>query len=65
MPNYRRVWVPGGAYFFMINLLQRDCGVLMEHIATLRAAFRGANRSLPVGWQSASAVSGSDAAGSD
>ncbi|MGA9335385.1 MAG: transposase [Rudaea sp.] len=24
MPNYRRIWVPGGTYFFTVALLQRE-----------------------------------------
>jgi len=40
MPNYRRVWVPGGTYFFTVNLLERDRALLIEHIEALRAAFR-------------------------
>jgi putative transposase len=40
MPNYRRVWVPGGTYFFTVNLLERDRALLVEHIDGLRAAFR-------------------------
>jgi len=23
MPNYRRVWVPGGTFFVTVNLLER------------------------------------------
>lgn len=26
MPNYRRGWVPGGADFFTVNLLERHLG---------------------------------------
>ena len=40
MPNYRRVRVPGGTYFFTVNLLRRDSTLLTEHITELRAAFR-------------------------
>ena len=39
MSNYRRVWVPGGTYFFTVNLLERDRCLLVEHIGALRAAF--------------------------
>lgn len=41
MPNYRRVFWPGGTYFFTVNLLQRrnnDC--LTRHIDHLRNAVR-------------------------
>jgi putative transposase len=40
MPNYRRVWVPGGTYFFTVNLQQRDRTLLVEYIGNLRNAFR-------------------------
>ncbi len=37
MPNYRRAWLPGGTYFFTVNLLQRNNnGLLTRHIALLR-----------------------------
>jgi hypothetical protein len=39
MPNYRRVRVPGGTYFFTVNLLERDRRLLVEHIDALRAVF--------------------------
>jgi putative transposase len=42
MPNYRRVWVPGGTCFFTLNLQDRDRRLLVEHIDALRNAFRGA-----------------------
>lgn len=42
MPNYRRVWVPGGTYFFTVNLLERDRALLVDHIGDLRSAFRAA-----------------------
>ena len=47
MSNYRRVWVPGGTYFFTVNLLERDCCLLVEHIAALRAAFAQARAMRP------------------
>jgi putative transposase len=40
MPNYRRVWVPGGTYFFTVNLLERDRALLIDHVCELRSAFR-------------------------
>lgn len=37
MPDYRRVWMPGGTYFFTVNLLQRqDNDLLTRHIDILR-----------------------------
>ena len=37
MPNFRRTWLPGGTYFFTVNLLQRhDNDLLIKHIDALR-----------------------------
>lgn len=40
MSRYRRVWVPGGTYFFTVNLLERRRSLLVDHTDNLRAAFR-------------------------
>jgi putative transposase len=40
MPNYRRYRVPGGTYFFTVNLLERKKDTLVSHIDCLRAAVR-------------------------
>jgi putative transposase len=40
MVNYRRNFVPGGTYFFTVNLRDRSSSFLTEHIGLLRAAFR-------------------------
>ena len=40
MSNYRRVRMPGGTYFFTVNLLERRRRLLVERIDDLRAAFR-------------------------
>ncbi len=40
MPNYRRHLVPGGTYFFTLNLLDRRSRLLVDHIDVLRAAVR-------------------------
>jgi len=40
MPNYRRYRVPGGTYFFTINLLDRRSDLLVTHIEVLRQAGR-------------------------
>lgn len=40
MPDYRRNRVPGGTYFFTVNLLDRRSHLLVEHIAELREAVR-------------------------
>jgi putative transposase len=38
MPNYRRAFVPGGCWFFTVNLLDRRQSLLVDHIASLREA---------------------------
>ena len=47
MSDYRRVRVPGGTYFFTVNLQQRDRSLLVEHIEHLRRAFRAARADRP------------------
>jgi putative transposase len=47
MPNYRRAWVPGGTYFFTVNLLERDRRLLVDHVDDLRDAFRKARVARP------------------
>lgn len=39
MPNYRRIFVPGGDYFFTVNLLDRRQALLKKNIGALRAAY--------------------------
>ncbi len=41
MPDYRRNRVPGGTYFFTVNLLDRKSDLLVTHIDALRDAARG------------------------
>ena len=36
LPDYRRYRVPGGTYFFTINLLERRADLLVRHIEQLR-----------------------------
>lgn len=38
MPNYRRLLVPGGTFFFTVNLLDRRWKMLTGNIGVLRAA---------------------------
>jgi REP element-mobilizing transposase RayT len=38
MPNYRRAFVPGGCWFFAVNLLDRRRTLLVDHIEILREA---------------------------
>jgi putative transposase len=40
MPDYRRYRVPGGTYFFTINLLDRHSDLLVRHIEALRESVR-------------------------
>lgn len=40
MPNYRRNRVPGGTYFFTVNLRDRTQDLLVRHIDRLREAIR-------------------------
>jgi len=40
MPEYRRNRIPGGTYFFTVNLLDRQEKLLVEHIDALRDAVR-------------------------
>jgi putative transposase len=40
MPNYRRNRVPGGTYFFTVNLLDRHSDLLVRHVEALRSAVR-------------------------
>jgi len=37
MPDYRRNRVPGGTYFFAVNLFDRRSDLLVTHITALRA----------------------------
>jgi putative transposase len=47
MPNYRRAFVPGGCYFFTVNLRDRNSRLLIEHIDLLRDAVRITRRNYP------------------
>ena len=38
IPNYRRAFVPGGCWFFTVNLLDRRRRLLTDHIDALREA---------------------------
>lgn len=42
MTSYRRNLLPGGSYFFTVNLAERRLRLLTEHIELLRAVFRDA-----------------------
>jgi putative transposase len=47
MPDYRRNRVPGGTYFFTINLRDRSSHLLIDRIDVLRAAVRHARALAP------------------
>jgi putative transposase len=44
MPDYRRNWVPGGTFFFTVNLLDRRWDRLVTQIDALREAVRQVRR---------------------
>jgi hypothetical protein len=39
MQNYRRLYMPGGTYFFTVNLRRPDSRLFVEDIGNLRAAY--------------------------
>ncbi|HVT83085.1 MAG TPA: transposase [Phycisphaerae bacterium] len=47
MPNYRRAFIPGGCWFFAVNLLDRRGSLLTDRIDALRDATRHVMRSRP------------------
>jgi putative transposase len=47
MPDYRRNRVPGGTYFFTVNLLDRDSRLLTDRIEALRTAVRDTSTRAP------------------
>jgi REP element-mobilizing transposase RayT len=47
MTNYRRNFVPGGSYFFTVNLADRRLRLLTDHIDLLRGAVRYAQSRHP------------------
>jgi len=49
MPDYRRYRVPGGTYFFTVNLLERfPNDVLITHIDILRNVMRDVRKKRPL-----------------
>ena len=42
--QYRRAFVPGGTFFFTVNLLERRKTLLTDNIDLLKQSFQ------PVGW---------------
>ena len=47
MPNYRRVFIPGGTWFFTVNLLERHTALLTKNITQLRHAIFWTKRRMP------------------
>lgn len=47
MPNYRRAFVPGGSWFFTVNLLERRQTLLVDHIDDLRDAVARTRQARP------------------
>ena len=47
MTSYRRNFVPGGSFFFTVNLVDRKLSLLTAHIELLRRAFREARQRHP------------------
>jgi putative transposase len=47
MPNYRRAFVPGGCWFFTVNLLDHRGSLLSDHVEALRDAMRTTRRAYP------------------
>jgi putative transposase len=47
MVNYRRNFVPGGAFFFTVTLADRRSKVLVDHVDLLRNALRVARQERP------------------
>ncbi|AXE65215.1 transposase [Hyphomonas sp. CACIAM 19H1] len=40
MPAYRRLYIPGGTYFFTVNLADRSRRLLTDHVTALRQSWR-------------------------
>ncbi len=47
MSDYRRNRIPGGTYFFTVNLLERKSRLLVDHIALLRESVRAVKMRRP------------------
>jgi putative transposase len=47
MPNYRRVFIDGGCWFFTVNLEDRRGRLLTEHIGVLREAVNKVRGKMP------------------
>ena len=47
MTDYRRLRIPGGSYFFTVNLAERHRSLLTDHVGSLREAFRAVKKTHP------------------
>jgi putative transposase len=47
VPSYRRNFLPGGSFFFTVNLAERRSQLLIDNIELLRAGFRDTRRRHP------------------
>ena len=47
MTAYRRNFVPGGCFFFTVNLAERKLALLTDHVGLLRTAFRETHQRHP------------------
>jgi putative transposase len=47
MTEYRRHYVPGGTFFFTVNIAERSKSLLVDRIDALRMAFRTVKAELP------------------
>src|SRR5262252_495451 len=47
MPNYRRAFIPGGCWFFTVNLRERHQRLLVDRIDALRVAFHATWQNYP------------------
>ena len=47
MPNYRRAFIPGGCWFYTVNLLERNRTLLADHADALRDAFERTRKTHP------------------
>ncbi len=48
MPEYRRLRIKGGCYFFTVALANRNSSLLIDHIALLRASVVRARQLMPL-----------------
>lgn len=47
MPAYRRLYIPGGTYFFTVNLADRSRRLLIDHVVELRQSWREVEQDHP------------------